>query len=247
MTFIIICGGRKRIAALNGFVLPYISAGFVIASLVVIAANVNRLPQAFGQIFGEAFGLRQAAGGISGATMIRVGCVRGTFSHEAGMGSSPISYAAATESDPHVQGLWGVTEVFIDSFVVSTLTGLCLLCTGTTRADEMFSTFFGGTGELVYGAALGIFAFAAIISWCFYGEEALAFLAPGGRLSFLLFRLFVATGAAIGALLPEGTAFAAADIWSVLMMIPNLFLLYKSRSDIIAMAKQKRCQNAERT
>ncbi|MBQ3194879.1 MAG: sodium:alanine symporter family protein [Clostridia bacterium] len=244
ITLIIICGGRKRIAKVNQYVLPVVSVLFVFATLIVITAYAKSLPSAFSRIFGEAFGLRQAAGGISGSVMLRVGCVRGTFSHEAGMGSSPISYAAATETDPHIQGLWGVTEVFVDSFVVSTLTALCLLCTKTDTPGEMFKLLYGGAGEAVYGIAIGIFAFAAIISWCFYGEEALAYLSPLGKKCFVVFRLAVATGAALGAVLTENSAFAAADIWSALMMFPNLFLLYKSRSDIIAMAKQKRKQHA---
>ncbi|MBE6677856.1 MAG: alanine:cation symporter family protein [Ruminococcaceae bacterium] len=240
ITLIIICGGRKRIAKVNEAVLPIVSALFVLSTVYIIGANAKMLPSAFGQIFGEAFGFKQAAGGIGGATMMRVGCVRGSFSHEAGMGSSPISYAAATENDSHIQGLWGVTEVFVDSFVVSTLTALALLCTKAARPEEMFYALFGNTGTAIYGVALGFFAFAAIISWCFYGEEALAFLMPDGKRCFAVFRIFVAFGAAMGAVLSESAAFAAADIWGVLMMFINLFLLYKTRSDIIAMAKQKR-------
>ena len=240
VTYIVIGGGRTRIAKFNTFALPLVSGLFIVASLGVIVSCGKYLPEVFRQIFGEAFGLRQAAGGISGAAMIRVGCVRGTFSHEAGMGSSPISYCASNEDDSHVQGLWGVTEVFIDSFVVSTLTALTLLCTKFSAPAEVFGFCYGKVGEFLYYPALGIFAFAAIISWCFYGEEALAYISKTEGGYKHLFRLLVVLGAMGGAMLKEESAFAIADILGVLMMFINLFLLYKSRSDIFALAKQKR-------
>lgn len=239
VTLLIISGGRKRIAKVNAVALPIASGAFILAALGVLIAHIENIPEAIAMIFEEALGLRSAAGGISGAAMIRVGCTRGTFSHEAGMGSAPISYAASVEENSNTQGLWGVTEVFIDSFVVSTLTALCLLCTDTTEPQAFFGNCYGDWGLVLYSAALGIFAIAAIISWCFYGEEAVAFISHGSNGGFGIFRCLVAFGAAAGALLNESNAFAAADIWGALMLFPNLFLLYKTRSDIIALAKQK--------
>ncbi len=233
-------GGRKSIAKVNTLALPLVSALFIIGAFGIIALHIKDVPLALGRIFKEAFGVRQAVGGIGAATVISVGCTRGTFSHEAGMGSSPISYAAATETDSHTQGLWGITEVFIDSFIVSTLTALCILCTQIPTVDGAFITCYGALGGAVYGVALIIFAFAAIISWCFYGEEALAFLLPNKKVPHYIFKILVAIGATVGALLTEGAAFALADIWSVFMLLPNIFLLYKSRSDIVALAKQNR-------
>ena len=104
----------------------------------------------------------------------------------------------------------------------------------------MFGFCYGKVGEFLYYPALGIFAFAAIISWCFYGEEALAYISKTEGGYKHLFRLLVVLGAMGGAMLKEESAFAIADILGVLMMFINLFLLYKSRSDIFALAKQKR-------
>lgn len=238
ITLLIIFGGRKRIGAVNGVLLPAVSALFIISSLAILVRYGANLPSTFAQIFGEAFGLRQAAGGAGGALMLKIGCTRGTFSHEAGMGSSPISYAASEERDPHVQGLWGVTEVFIDSFIVSTLTALALLCSGYGSPTDMFRACFGDIGGGFYGVALGLFAFAAIISWCFYGEEAVLFLAPTRPFLIGCFRVAVSIGAMVGVLMPTGSSFAMADIWGAFMLFPNLFLLFKSRSDVIELAKQ---------
>lgn len=244
MTLAVIWGGRKSIGRINTVLLPSASVLFVFLTLAVILSKAALLPQVFMRIFGEAFGLRQAVGGVGCAAMMRVGCVRGTFSHEAGMGSSPLSYAASEESDSHIQGLWGITEVFLDSFAVSTLTALSLLCTGCESVAQMFNINFGAVGAIFYGVSLGIFAFAAVISWCFYGEEALYYLSPKGKALQTVFKIALAAGAASGAFMSERGTFALADIWSVLMLIPNLFLLYKARSDIIALAKQKRKCNA---
>lgn len=240
ITLLIIWGGRKSISRFNALVLPTVALLFILCCMGIILARLDRMPQVFARIFGDALGLRQAAGGVGGAMMIRVGCVRGTFSHEAGMGSSPISYAAGAEEDSHTQGLWGVSEVFIDSFVVSTLTAFAVLALDIDSVDRAFAACYGKAGAVFYGVALGLFALGAIISWCFYGEEALYYLCPGGRAVFSLFKIAVALGAAAGALMTEGGAFALADIWGVLMLVPNIFLLYRCRSDIVAVAKQKR-------
>ncbi len=239
LTLAVISGGKRYIAGFNTVALPLVSVAYVFLCLSVIIGNLQELPSVFARIFGEAFGIRPAIGGISVAAMLRVGCTRGTFSNEAGMGSSPLSYCAGSEKSPHIQGLWGVTEVVIDSFVVSTLTALCLLCTGCDSVLSVFSNSFGIAGGHFYLVSLGIFAFAAIISWCFYGEQAMRFLFPNGKKVLWVFKLLVAAGAFCGALMSEGGAFAAADIWGVLMLAPNLYLLFKSRSDIVALANEK--------
>lgn len=236
-TLLVVCGGRSYITRFNTVALPAVSVLFTVLSLIVLVQNFRALPDAFARIFGEAFGYRQAVGGVSAAIMMRVGCARGTFSNEAGMGSSPLSYSAGAETDSHVQGLWGVTEVFIDSFVVSTLVALGLLCTGASSVFSVFTMNFGAVGGVFYVVSIVVFAFAAVVSWCFYGEEALYFLCPDGKKVFGFFRFCVALCSFAGALMTQGDAFAAADIWGALMLFPNLYLLFKTRSEIIELAK----------
>ncbi len=231
-----IFGGRERIAAVNTVLLPTLTVVFIFFSVATLICFYDRLPSVLLRIFSEALGIRQAAGGIGGAAMIRIGCARGTFSTEAGMGSAAISYCAGSESDSDVQGLWGVLEVFIDSFVISTLTALCVLCTNAVSAEGMFLPLFGSAGAVFYRVALTVFAFAAVISWCFYGEEALRFLTERRWLTYL-FRVAAVFMCFFGALMAEGAAFALADIWGALLLYPNLFMLYKSRSDIFEMAE----------
>ncbi len=229
-------GGRERIASVNTVLLPSLTVLFVFFSLATLICYADRLPYALSRIFCEAFGVRQAAGGVGAAAMIRIGCARGTFSTEAGMGSAAISYCAASETDSDVQGLWGALEVFIDSFVISTLTAFCIICTESNDAAVMFFPLFGSVGLIFYRIALTVFAFAAVISWCFYGEESLRYFTR--RRGFIYaFRALAVTACFFGALISEGGAFALADIWGALMLYPNLFMLYKSRSDIFEMAE----------
>ncbi len=231
-----VCGGKKRIAAFNTVMLPILTFAFIFFSLAVLIRFRAELSEALGRIFGEALGFRQAASGAGGALMIRTGCARGTFSTEAGMGSAAISYCASDEKSSHTQGLWGVTEVFIDSFVVSTLTALCILCVDARDASLMFVPMFGVVGAVFYKAAVSVFAFAAVISWCFYGEEALLFLTRR-RWAIYAFRAASVASCFCFAMLDEGSVFALADIWGALMLYPNLFMLFKARSDIFEMAK----------
>lgn len=234
---LVISGGRRYIAAFNALALPLVSVAFAFLCFAVIIRHYSCILPAIERIVKEAFGIKQAAGGIGVGFMMRVGCARGTFSNEAGMGSSPISYCAGSEDCSHIQGLWGVGEVMIDSFVVSTLTALCILCTGADTVIDVFSQSYGASGKAFYLVAISVFAFAAIVSWCFYGEEAMYYLAPKGGVPIWIFKLCVVCGAFAGSLMTEGKTFAVADIWGALMLMPNLYLLFKTRREIIELAK----------
>lgn len=235
----IIIGGREKIADFNSVAVPFFSSGFVLLCLVILILNIKNLPAVLLRIISEAFGFRQAAFGFSASVFInavRVGTVRGTFSHEAGMGSSAIAHASAQETNSHVQGLWGVSEVFIDSFVVSTLCALCILCSEQSDMGEMFGVFFGGAGQLYFFIAVAVFALAAIISWVYYAESAILHFNKSPVLLKILRCITVASVFA-GALLSAESVFKTADLFNGLMIFPNLFILFKLRSEIICAGK----------
>lgn len=235
----IVLGGKEKISQFNTVAVPFFSLSFVLICFIVLLINIKSLPVTLLRIISEAFGIRQAASGFSVGLFLnalKVGTVRGTFSHEAGMGSSAIAHASASEPDPHIQGLWGVSEVFVDSFIVSTLTALCILCSGFDDVGKIFTFFLGSFGRFYFTTAIAVFAFAAIISWVYYAESAL-FIFKRKRLLINAFKIFIVASVFTGALTTAEGAFLTADLFNGLMIFPNLFLLYKLRSEIVCAGK----------
>lgn len=227
-------GGKRRIASANAVLVPAASAVYLAVCLCIIILNASRLGYAFKEIFKGAFGVSAVTGGFSGAMLsqvIREGFARSLFSNEAGMGSSPLAHGSV-EGDGRVQSEWGLFEIFFDSFVVSTLTALCMLSAGFTDPTAMFSSVFGKTGLWLMGILLALFAFASVISWCYYGQCCLEFLFPNSRKLNAVYKTLFSLTAFFGVYLSGSLIWETADLLNAFMLFPNLFLLFKCRKEI---------------
>ncbi|MBO4277083.1 MAG: sodium:alanine symporter family protein [Clostridia bacterium] len=229
-----VCGGGKRVIRFNSRAVPFASAVYLCACIALLCLNARGLPGAFAQIFTQAFGFKSAAGGFSGALLsaaLREGCARSVFSTEAGMGSAPLAHSASG-GDAKLQCSFSVLETVFDTFAVSTLTALCLLCGGSGSAQELFTREWGAAGGLLFGAAAAAFAFASVISWSYYAETCVYFLFCGRKAPLYVFRALFAAAAGLGALFPTGAIIAVSDVLNLFMAAPNLFLLYKCRKEV---------------
>ena len=185
ITAVVIIGGIKRIGKVASMLVPFMSLLFIVMALIAIFLNVKHIPNAFALIFSKAFNFKAAGGGILGysfSQVIKKGMARGVFSNEAGLGSSVIAHSASETREPVKQGLWGVFEVFFDSFIICTLTAIMFLTTfdlNTLSLDKedsvmsmtMFSTTFGGFGTAVFSVILPLFAFTTVIAWSYYDPQ----------------------------------------------------------------------------
>lgn len=127
---IILSGGVKKVGQISSKIVPPMVIIYFIGCLGVIIVNIGNLPAAFGSIFKYAFSPAPAIGGFAGATVtmaISKGAARGIFSNEAGMGTAATVHATAQTDHPAHQGMYGIFEVFIDTIIVCTLTGLTVL------------------------------------------------------------------------------------------------------------------------
>jgi len=228
-------GGRERIADINAFIVPSASGIYLFACVFLLIINFQNIIPSFECIFREAFGISAISGGFSGALLshtIREGFARSMFSNEAGMGSSPLAHATVEHSSPDVQAKWGIFEIFFDTFVVSTITALCLLSSGFTAPNDMFVSAFGRFGGLAFLLLTAVFAFASVISWCYYAECCLAFLFKKSKRVTKIYRAVFSAVSCFGVFLSGGTVWVISDILNALMMFPNLFLLFKCRKEI---------------
>ena len=244
ITAVVIIGGIKRIGRVASMLVPVMSLLFIVLALIAIFMNVSRLPSAFALIFGKAFTFKAAGGGILGysfSQVIKKGMARGVFSNEAGLGSSVIAHSASETREPVKQGLWGVFEVFFDSFVICTLTALMFLTTNDVAAlsaDKedsvmsmtMFSSNFGAFGTVAFSVILPLFAFTTVIAWSYYGEKAVEFCFgwlknDRSKIAVTVFKVVYVLLIAASATIHSELIWAIDDTFNGLMAVPNLICL----------------------
>ncbi|MDO4475198.1 MAG: sodium:alanine symporter family protein [Lachnospiraceae bacterium] len=231
-TAVVILGGVKRIGDVCDKLTPIMSVIYIIVGLGIILLNIQHVPGAFREIFVGAFTPQGAAGGFAGATVMQamtVGLARGLNSNEAGMGSSPTLNCAATVEDPVEQGYWGVLEVFLDTIIICTITGLVIVLSGqwttandgTALAMVAFGTFLkGGLGNIFIMISTILFGYSCLITSNYLCEVSADFM--WGPKSVLPIRLVWIAFIMVGALGGLEFVWDLADTANGLMAIPNL-------------------------
>ena len=243
----IFLGGVQRIAAVTEKIVPIMAAFYIVGCVVILVMNYKALPNAFAQIFVLAFNPQAMAGGVAGVTVqqaMRFGVARGLFSNEAGMGSTPHAHALAKVNHPREQGAVAILGVFIDTFVVLTLTGLVLITsglipeglTGTALTQAAFSQAFGGFGPVFIAICMFFFAFSTIIGWYFFGQS--NFKALFGEKALPVYSAIVVVFILVGSTLKVDLVWAMADFFNGLMAVPNLLALLALSGVVVAIDKE---------
>ncbi len=229
----ILSGGFSRVSHVTEKLLPALAVLYIGSCVAVILSDLPASGRAFFLIFRDAFSLRSAAGGAGGYLLmraIRTGCAKGIFTNEAGLGSAPIAHAAADCNFPAEQGLWGIFEVFFDTIVMCTLTGIVVIGanpSGVLSADGVsvtmaaFSSSLGIWSAYLIGFSVLLFAFASILAWGSYGAACLTYLG-GGRRALCIYYFIFGIAVYIGAVLKISLVWDLADVLNGLMMLPNL-------------------------
>jgi len=216
---LVILGGIKRIGKVAEKLVPLMAVIYTVAALVIIITNIVEVPAALATIVKTAFTGMAPAGGFAGSTIMIViqnGFARGVYSNEAGMGTSPVAHATATTDHPVRQGMWGIFEVFVDTIIVCTMTGLVIVITGVIPSGEVgasltasaFQTGLPGPGDLIVTISIMFFAYTTILVAEFYSETG-AVYCFGNKVIYpvrIIF-LFVLVGGAVGGL---------QQVWSLL-------------------------------
>ena len=228
-------GGAKRIGRTAEFLVPFVSAAYILLCLGALAVKYREIPGAIASVFQGAFSPRAVTGGMigSGFRALKVGCARGVFTNEAGMGTASIAHASADTLHPAEQGLMGIMEVFLDTILICTLTALVILTSGipipygTDAGGQLtvdaFSAVYGDGVSWFLAAALCCFAFATVLGWGLYGARCAQFLF-GGK-GWNTFALLQTLTVVLGAVLKAETVWLLAETVNGLMAIPNLTAL----------------------
>ena len=249
VVFAVIVGGIKSIARVTEKVVPFMGVLYVVAALVIIAANYHQIGWAFGQIFEGAFTGLGIAGGFVGALI--QGFKRAAFSNEAGVGSAAIAHSAVRTKEPITEGFVSLLEPFIDTVVICTMTALVITISGQLMVDpatgnylmdgNMIQTVGGTSGVALTSAAFAsafswfpyvlaiavvLFAFSTMISWSYYGLKAWTYLFGESKRAELTFKVVFCVFVVIGAAASLGPVIDFSDAAIFAMAVVNIAALY---------------------
>ncbi len=255
----IFIGGANRIASVTEKIVPVMALLYIAGSIIVLIANVKVLPEAFGMIFKYAFMPQALLGGGVGAALkkaISQGAKRGLFSNEAGMGSTPHAHALAKVEKPHDQGVLAMAGVFIDTFVVLTMTALVVISSlytkggiletgaapdGVTKANLAqlaFGSVFGDKiGSIFVAVCLFFFAFSTIISWNLFGKVNVVYLF--GKKSEKIYAVIAVAFTFLGSCLSNDLVWELTDMFNQLMVLPNVLALAVLSGIVVKAVKAK--------
>ena len=231
----VLLGGIQRIGQVSEKLVPFMAALYVILAIGVVILHISRVPAVFAMIFKSAFTPQAATGGIIGSMFLSMkkGVSRGIFSNEAGLGTGSIAHACADTNNAVHQGMFGIFEVFMDTIVICTLTGLVILlgapnivygqAAGAELTISGFTATYGGWVSIFTAVAMCCFAFSTIIGWGLYGSRCIEFL--GGEKLVRPFLVAYSFVSIIGATINLGLLWDIADTFNGLMAIPNLIAL----------------------
>ena len=245
LAVLIFIGGAKRIASVTEKLVPLMAVIYLLGGLIILLCNITAVPTAFWYILKYAFAPEALFGGVMGVTIkkaISMGAKRGLFSNEAGMGSTPHAHAQANVKTAHEQGTAAMVGVFMDTFVVLTMTALivitCLYVKNpevvatadkNTLVQTAIATMFtnANTGALIGGIfvaiCLAFFAFSTIISWNLFGKINFEYLF--GKKSVIVYSILSVVFIFLGTFLSSDLVWNFSDFFNYLMVIPNVIAL----------------------
>ena len=247
----IFLGGMDRLASVTEKLVPVMATFYLLGGLIIFFANITKVPEAFGLIFKYAFAPQAIIGGAFGAAIkkaVSQGAKRGLFSNEAGMGSTPHAHAQANVKDPHEQGTVAMIGVFIDTFVVLTITALTVVITLYTKggiladgtipeainktnlAQTAFGTLLGEAGGNIFIAiALFFFAFSTVLGWNMFGKINVAYLfgknAKSEKIATTVYNVISLAFIFLGTLASNDLVWELSDMFNQLMVLPNVIAL----------------------
>ena len=247
----VLIGGLYRIARVAQVLVPFMAIAYILICLVFLAFNITAIPHALVVIVKDAFGANAIAGGAMGTMMIAMqkGIARGIFSNEAGLGSAPIAAAAARTNEPAKQGLVSMIGTFVDTVIICSMTGLCIVIAQTynvglegiavtTKAFQSGLPLPNQIVSFLIMACLIIFAFTTILGWDYYGERCTEYLFGGKMKVVMAYKILYIAAVFIGPFMTISAVWTIADIFNGLMALPNLIALLFLSPIIIAETKK---------
>ena len=275
---LIFFGGVKRLAAITEKLVPLMAILFLLCGFIILCIRIKYIPETFGMIFKYAFTPSALIGGGVGAAIkiaVSQGAKRGLFSNEAGMGSTPHAHAMASVEHPHQQGVAAMIGVFVDTFMVLTMTALVVIstlyCEGgilhglsgdayqaaisgplaiiskTNAMQQAVSSVFGSmAGSIFVAICLLFFAFSTIICWNFFGKLNAQYLFKNNKVCVIIYSSISILCVFLGTVLSNDLVWELTDFFNYLMVLPNVIALIALSRLVVDETKEAKQRKKEK-
>jgi AGCS family alanine or glycine:cation symporter len=231
LTWLVTVRGIKSIGRAAEKLSPLKVGLYLIGGLIVFVTHIENLPEVLKLVFTEAFSLRAASGGAFGYAILiamRYGVARAVYANEAGYGTGAVAYGTAKSQHPEQQGLAAMMEVFIISFITSSISGLSILLTGVWNSGPTGSALVAQAfnepmpmfGGWMVAISMFLFGYTVLIGWGYYGEQFFEYIF-GPRI-IVPYRWFYAALIPFGALFKVDLVWNWGDIVNGLQIFPNV-------------------------
>lgn len=243
---IVIIGGIKRIGKVTEKVVPFMGLIYVGAGLIILAMNIEFLPEAFAKIITAAFSSNAALGGFVGVMI--TGFQRAVFSNEAGAGSAAIAHSAVKTRYPASEGIVASIGPFVDTVIICTMSALVIVVMNLKEnlfnygAVDGASVILNTTGESIGGVELTslvfnnaipnfsymltiaviLFAFSTMLSWSYYGLQGFKYLFGKSNTADTIYKVLFLIFIVIGASSSLDSVISFSDAMFFAIVFPNM-------------------------
>jgi AGCS family alanine or glycine:cation symporter len=244
---LVIIGGIKRIGKVAEKLVPVMAVIYFVGALIIIIIHIGNVPSAIAEIVRSAFTGMAPVGGFAGSTImmaLRNGFARGVYSNEAGMGTSPVAHSTAQTDHPARQGVWGIFEVFVDTIVMCTMTGLVIMVTGALDSGEVgasltahaFNRGLPGPGDWIVTISVIVFAYTTMLLAEFYSETGGVYVF--GNKIVMPYRVVFLVGLVVGAIGGLQVIWGLFDAFMAITVAINLVVVVSLRKEVMRLTAE---------
>lgn len=255
LTWLVIVRGIKSIGRAAQKLSPLKVGLYLLGGFTVFITHISQIPAVFISVFREAFSLKAAAGGTLGYVImeaIRYGIARGVYANEAGYGTAAAAYGTAKSQRPDQQGLAAMMDVFIITYITSTISALAVLLTGTWQIKGItgpeavpaaFNAAIPTVGGWMVTISIFLFGYTVLIGWAFYGEQFLEYLF--GPKIIVPFRWLYCFIIPVGAVVKVDAVWNWGDICNGMQVFPNVIGLVGLSGIVASYARHRSGANSD--
>ena len=237
LSFFMIYKGIREIAKFSNLLVPMMLFLYIILAIYVLITNYGILLDIIAKIISSAFNFKSFVYGF--IPMIILSIQRSIFATESGIGTTAIA-SSTTNSDPITQGFIQVLGVYITTFIVGLSTAILIFTTdyGTLVVNNIngielviyaFNYHFGSFGNIILYIIVLLFCFSTIITGYYNGEVCIKSLNIKKTGFLKLITLIVLF---IGSIVQANILWKVADLLIGIMLIINMYAIYKLRNEV---------------
>ncbi|GAB4234110.1 MAG: AGCS family amino acid carrier protein [Chlamydiales bacterium] len=233
-------GGIQRVSHVSSVVVPLFIVAYLGMGLWVIGNNITLIPEVLKLIVSSAFTGHAAIGGFAGSTLLIAasqGIAQGCYTTDVGVGYASIIHSESSTIRPQKQACLTIFDIFLDTFVICTVSILLILITGVwdLPIDEslMVQTSLAKYFPYMHYFMpffLFLLGYSTIIAYFFVGLKCAQFLSPQrGKYYFYAYAVFALL---IFSFAETRQTFLLMSFVGVLLLFINLYGFYRLRDEI---------------